>query len=71
MTARTAPAAYRVEELRKAPDGLPLLGIRRPDGTWYQSMGTDAYYYSPGKAQERADELNRHHGLGPDGSADT
>ncbi|GAA2112360.1 hypothetical protein GCM10009759_55020 [Kitasatospora saccharophila] len=63
MSARpTAPAAYRVETLRMA-DGMPVLGIRRPDDTWHQSMGQPASYYNLPNAERSAAELNRIHGL--------
>ena len=59
MTARQATAMYRVEQLGSAPDKTPLWGIRRPDGTWVESMGQPAWYIRRPVAERDADELNR------------
>ncbi|MFI1520661.1 hypothetical protein [Kitasatospora cineracea] len=60
-----ATAAYRVEQVGKAPDGTPLWGVRRPDGTWVQSLGQPAWYIGRGTAERDAAELNEIHGLQP------
>ncbi|WAL73564.1 hypothetical protein OU787_19850 [Kitasatospora sp. YST-16] len=59
---------YRVEMLDRAPDGAPLWGVRRPDGSWCRSMAKPAWYIGRRTAEHDAADLNRYHGLTSDGS---
>ncbi|MFE2346510.1 hypothetical protein [Kitasatospora cineracea] len=65
MTGEQQTATYQVEKLGEAPDGTPLWGVRRPDRSWYQSMGQPAWYIGRGTAERDAAELNQIHGLVP------
>ncbi|MFJ4680035.1 MULTISPECIES: hypothetical protein [unclassified Kitasatospora] len=65
MSARQA-AAYQVEELRRGPDGVPLWGVRRPDGGWITAMGRPEWCVSRRTAEQIAAERNRATGTAAD-----